>query len=47
VSVTVPAGASSAAFNIATAATNKRISASITASYAGVNKSATLTIIRR
>jgi hypothetical protein len=47
VSVTVTAGASSATFNIATAATNKRISASITASYAGVNKSATLTIIRR
>ena len=45
--VTVPAGASSATFNIATAATNKKISASITASYAGVNKSATLTIIRR
>ena len=45
--VTVPAGASSAAFNISTTTTNKKINASITASYAGVNKSATLTMVRR
>jgi hypothetical protein len=44
---TVPAGASSAAFNIATARTNKRINASISASYSGVTKSATLTMVRR
>ena len=45
--VTVPAGASSATFNIGTTTTNKKINASITATYAGVNKSATLTMIRR
>jgi len=45
--VTVPAGASSASFNITTAPTTKRISASITASYGGVKKSATLRIVRR
>jgi hypothetical protein len=45
--VTVPAGASAATFNIATTPTNKKVSASITASYSGVTKSATLTIIRR
>jgi hypothetical protein len=46
-SVTVPAGASSATFNVGTATTNKKTSVTITASYGGVNKSATLTIIRR
>ena len=48
-SVTVPAGASSATFNVGTATTNKktRVTVTITASYGGVNKSATLTIIRR
>ena len=45
--VTVPAGASSANFNITTASTNKKINASITASYGGVTKSATLTMVRR
>jgi hypothetical protein len=45
--VTVPAGASAATFNIATTPTNKKVSASITASYSGVTKSATLTIMRR
>ena len=46
-SVTVPAGASSASFNITTAPTNKKISASITASYGGVKKSATLRMVRK
>ena len=46
-SVTVPAGASSATFNIGTATTNKKTNVSITASYGGVSKSATLTIVRR
>ena len=45
--VTVPAGASSVTFNITTTSTNKKINASITASYSGVSKSATLTMIRR
>ncbi len=45
--VTVPAGASSAIFNITTTATNKRIIASISASLRGVVKSATLTMTRR
>lgn len=45
--VTVPAGANSANFNITTASTNKKINASITASYGGVTKSATLTMVRR
>ena len=45
--VTVPAGASSAEFNIATMPTNKKINATISASYEGVTKSATLTIVRR
>lgn len=45
--VTVPAGASSATFNITTTSTNKKINASITASYSGVTKSATLTMVRR
>jgi hypothetical protein len=46
-SVTVPAGTSSAAFNISTATTNKKINATISASYGGATKSATLTIVRR
>jgi hypothetical protein len=46
-SVTVPAGASSATFNVATTTVNKRINASISASYNGVTKSATLTVLRR
>jgi hypothetical protein len=45
--VTVPAGASSAAFNVATTAVNRKTIASISASYGGVTKSATLTIFRR
>jgi hypothetical protein len=45
--VTVPAGASSVTFNITTTSTNKKINASITASYSGVTKSATLTMVRR
>ena len=45
--VTVPAGASSATFNIATTTTNKKVNASISASYSGVTKSATLTMVRR
>jgi hypothetical protein len=45
--VTVPAGASSATFNISTTTTNKKINASISASYSGVTKSATLTMVRR
>jgi hypothetical protein len=42
--VTVPAGASSAGFNVATTAVNKKTIASISASYGGVTKSATLTL---
>ena len=45
-SVTVPAGASSVAFNITTTATNKKINATISASSRGVTKSATLTMVR-
>jgi hypothetical protein len=45
--VTVPAGASSVTFNIATASTNKKINVGLTASYSGVTKTATLTIVRR
>ena len=45
--VTVPVGASSAAFNVATTAVNKKTIASISASYGGVTKSATLTMLRR
>ena len=41
--VTVPAGASSATFNITTTTTNKKLNASISASSGGVTKSATLT----
>lgn len=46
-SVTVPVGASSATFNISTTATNKKINATISGSYGGVTKSATLTMVRR
>ena len=46
-SVTVPAGASSATFSINTTSTNKKINVSISASYSGVTKSATLAIVRR
>jgi hypothetical protein len=45
--VTLPAGVSSATFNITTTRVSKRISASITASYGGVTKSATLMMTRR
>ena len=45
--VTVPSGASSATFSIATTTTNKKVNASISASYSGVTKSATLTMVRR
>ena len=46
-SVTVPAGANLASFNIVTNTTNKKITGSISASYSSVTRSATLTIIRR
>jgi hypothetical protein len=46
-SVTVSAGASIATFNIVTTATNKKNFVTITASYGGTSKSATLRIIRR
>lgn len=46
-SVTIAAGASSAAFTVTTTSTNKKVSVKVTASYGGVNKSATLTIVRR
>jgi hypothetical protein len=45
-SVTIPAGASSATFNVATTV-NRKTSVSIAATYGGVTKSATLTIVRR
>jgi hypothetical protein len=45
--VSVPAGASSATFNVATTAVNKKTIVSISGSYNGVTKSATLTILRR
>jgi len=45
-SVTIPAGASSALFNVATTV-NRKTSVSIAATYGGVTKSATLTIVRR
>jgi hypothetical protein len=45
--VTVPAGTRSAIFDITTTATNKRITASISASLSGVVKNAALTMIRR
>ncbi len=46
-SVTIPAGASSATFNITTSRTNKKITANIGASLNGVSRSAILTIVRR
>jgi hypothetical protein len=46
-SVTVPAGASTATFSIGTNTTNKKNFVTITASYGGTSKSATLRIIRR
>lgn len=45
--VLIPAGAVSKVFTITTTATKQKTNVSITASYAGVNKSATLTIVRR
>ena len=45
--VVIPAGAISQVFTITTTATNQKANVSITASYASVNKRATLTIIRR
>src|SRR6266404_742391 len=45
-SVTIPAGASSATFNVATTV-NRKTSVSIAATYGGVTKSATLTMVRR
>jgi hypothetical protein len=46
-SVTVPAGANSATFDITTTPTNKKVNAGISASYSGITKSATLTMTRR
>ena len=46
-SVTVPAGANIATFNVVTTVTNKKNFVTITASYGGTSKSATLRIIRR
>jgi len=46
-SVLVPAGAISKVFTVTTTATKQKINVRITASYAGVNKSTTLTIVRR
>jgi hypothetical protein len=46
-SVLVAAGASSASFTIATAPTRKNASVTISASYAGVTKGATLSVTRR
>jgi hypothetical protein len=45
--VVIPAGAISQVFTITTTATKQKANVSITASYASVNKRATLTIIRR
>ena len=45
--VLIPAGALSQVFNITTTATKQKTNVRITASYAGVNNSATLTIVRR
>lgn len=47
VNVLVPAGASSANFNTTTMAVTNRTAVTITASYGGVIKRATLTIVRR
>ncbi len=46
-SITIAAGASSATFNISTTHSNKKAAVTISASYGGVVKSATLTIIRK
>ena len=46
-SVLVPAGAISKVFTVTTITTKQKINVRITASYAGVNKSTTLTIVRR
>jgi hypothetical protein len=45
--VVIPAGAISQVFTITTTATKQKSNVSITATYANVNKSATLTIVRR
>ena len=45
--VLIPAGAVSKVFTIATTATKQKTNVSITVSYAGVNKSAQLTIVRK
>ena len=46
-SVNIAPGASSATFNIITKTTNKKVTVSIGASYGGITKSATLTVVRR
>jgi hypothetical protein len=46
-SVNIAPGASSATFNIVTKTTNKKVTVSIGASYGGITKSATLTVVRR
>ena len=46
-SVNIAPGASSANFNIVTKTTNKKVTVSIGASYGGITKSATLTVVRR
>ena len=46
-SVNLAPGASSATFNIVTKTTNKKVTVSIGASYGGITKSATLTVVRR
>jgi hypothetical protein len=46
-SVNIAPGASSATFNVVTKTTNKKTTVSIGASYGGVTKSATLTVVRR
>ena len=45
--VTVPGGAISTTFNVATTVTNKKVSVNINATYGGVKKIATLTVLRR
>jgi hypothetical protein len=47
VSITIAAGASSATFNVSTTPSNKKAAVTISASYGGVVKSVTLTIIRK
>lgn len=46
-SVTVPAGASSASFNVMTLVVRRKTQVTISASYNGVTKRATLTIVRK